>query len=176
MVSAGRYLAVGTMPDLGHLGGVLAIWDPVEGRLRHSQRNVVTDQSIVSLAYRDGVVYGGTSIYSGQSATPPTQKEARLFAWSVAENRMLWEITPAPGKPAVPALAFDSLGRLWGVAGGEVFAVNTHLRKVVKRVTLSDSKSSSGSSRSTPVIAGCTARTRDARSSPSTRSPGGTPS
>ncbi|MEV2266404.1 outer membrane protein assembly factor BamB family protein [Nonomuraea africana] len=144
MVSAGRYLAVGTMPDLGHLGGVLAIWDPVEGRLRHSQRNVVTDQSIVSLAYRDGVVYGGTSIYSGQSATPPTQPEAKLFAWSVAENRMLWEITPAPGKPAVPALAFDSLGRLWGIAGGEVFAVNTHLRKVVKRVALSDSKSSSG--------------------------------
>ncbi|WP_431911551.1 hypothetical protein [Nonomuraea jabiensis] len=144
LVSAGRYLAAGTMPDLGHLGGVLAVWDPRTGTLKHAQRNVIQDQSIVSLAYRDGVLYGGTSIYSGQSATPPTQPEAKLFAWSVKENRLLWEIVPAPGKPAVPALTFDDRGRLWGIAGGEVFAVSTTARKVVSRVTLSDSKSAGG--------------------------------
>ncbi|MGV9374533.1 hypothetical protein ACWDRB_01895 [Nonomuraea sp. NPDC003707] len=144
LVSAGRYLAAGTMPDLGQLGGVLAVWDPRTGTLKHAQRNVVQDQSIVSLAYRDGVLYGGTSIYSGQSATPPTQPEAKLFAWSVKANRLLWEIVPAAGKPAVPALTFDDRGRLWGIAGGEVFAVDTTARKVVSRVTLSDSKSASG--------------------------------
>ncbi|MBA2894652.1 PQQ-binding-like beta-propeller repeat protein [Nonomuraea soli] len=141
MVSAGRYLAVGTMPDLGHLGGVLALYD---GENVTSQRHVIPDQSIVSLAYRDGVVYGGTSIYSGQSATPPTQTEARLFAWSVAQNRLLWEMVPAPGKPAIPALTFDDRGRLWGIAGGEVFGVDPGSRKVVSRVTLSASKSASG--------------------------------
>jgi len=144
MVSAGRYLAVGTMPDLGHLGGVLAVWDPRAGALKHAQRHVVRDQSIVALAHKDGVVYGGTSIYSGQSATPPTQPEAKLFAWSVAENRLLWEMVPAPGKPAIPALTFDDQGCLWGIAGGEVFAVNTQARKVVQRVTLSNSRSASG--------------------------------
>ena len=121
------------MPDLGQLGGVLAVWDPEKGELKHAARNVVQDQSIVSLAYRDGVVYGGTSIYGGQSATPPTQPEAKLFAWSVRENRLLWEIVPAPGKPAIPALAFDRRGRLWGIAGGEVFAVNVAARKVVSK-------------------------------------------
>ncbi|MGP4100517.1 hypothetical protein [Nonomuraea sp. KM90] len=144
LASAGRYLAAGTMPDLGHLGGVLAIWDPRTGALKHAERNVVKDQSIVSLAYRDGVLYGGTSIYSGQSATPPTQPEAKVFAWSVKEDRLLWEIVPAPGKPAVPALTFDALGRLWGIAGGEVFSISTTARKVTQRVTLSDSKSASG--------------------------------
>ncbi|MFC5826079.1 hypothetical protein [Nonomuraea insulae] len=144
LVSAGRYLAAGTMPDLGYLGGVLAIWDPSSGKLKHTQRNVIQDQSIVSLAYRDGILYGGTSIYSGQTATPPTQKEAKLFAWSVKDDKLLWEIVPAPGKPAVPALTFDATGRLWGIAGGEVFAVNTHARKVVRHVTLSSSASSSG--------------------------------
>ncbi|WP_433431030.1 hypothetical protein [Nonomuraea sp. CA-141351] len=144
LVSAGRYLAAGTMPDLGELGGVLAVWDPRTGTLKHAQRNVVQDQSIVSLAYRDGVLYGGTSIYSGQTATQPTQPEAKLFAWSVKENRLLWQIVPAPGKPAVPALTFDDRGRLWGIAGGEVFAVSTAARKVIERVTLSDSKSTSG--------------------------------
>ncbi|MFI7149914.1 hypothetical protein ACIBO2_33740 [Nonomuraea sp. NPDC050022] len=144
LVSAGRYLVAGTMPDLGQLGGVLAVWDPVKGELKHAARNVVQDQSIVSLAYRDGVVYGGTSIYGGQAATPPTQPEAKLFAWSVRENRLLWEIVPAPGKPAIPALAFDRRGRLWGIAGGEVFAVNVAARKVVSKVTLSSSTSASG--------------------------------
>ncbi|WP_188189773.1 PQQ-binding-like beta-propeller repeat protein [Nonomuraea sp. SYSU D8015] len=144
LASAGRYLAAGTMPDLGELGGVLAVWDPRTGTLKHAQRNVVEDQSIVSLAYRDGVLYGGTSIYSGQSATPPTQPEAKLFAWSVKESRLLWEIVPAPGKPAVPALAFDDRGRLWGIAGGEVFAVSTAARKVIERVTLSGSTNASG--------------------------------
>jgi hypothetical protein len=144
MVSASRYLAVGTMPDLGHLGGVLALWDPEKGALKTSRRNVITDQSIVSLAYRDGVVYGGTSIYSGQSATPPTQPEAKLFAWSVKENRLLWELVPAPGKPAVPALTFDDRGRLWGIAGGSVFAVDVRNRQVVSQVALSTSKSAVG--------------------------------
>ncbi|MFC7586211.1 hypothetical protein ACFQYP_22540 [Nonomuraea antimicrobica] len=144
MVSAGRYLAVGTMPDLGHLGGVLAVWDPRTGALKSAKRNVITDQSIVSLAYRDGVVYGGTSIYSGQSATPPTQPEAKLFAWSVRENRLLWELVPAPGKPAIPGLTFDDRGRLWGIAGGAVFAVDVGARKVVTTVTLSASTSASG--------------------------------
>ncbi|MEU6798094.1 hypothetical protein ABZ907_40890 [Nonomuraea wenchangensis] len=144
LVSAGRHLAVGTMPDLGHLGGVLALWDPKTGALTSAKRNVVTDQSIVSLAYRDGVVYGGTSIYSGQSATPPTQREAKLFAWSVRQDKLLWEMVPAPGKPAISGLTFDDRGRLWGIAGGAVFAVNTAAREVVATVTLSASTSASG--------------------------------
>ncbi|MGW0808233.1 hypothetical protein [Nonomuraea sp. NPDC002799] len=144
IVSAGRYVATGTMPDLGNLGGVLAVWDPQTGALKHAERNVIKDQSIVSLAYRNGILYGGTSIYSGQSATPPTQPEAKLFAWSVKENRLLWEMVPAPGKPAIPELTFDALGRLWGIAGGEVFAVSTAAKKVTKRVTLSDSTSAGG--------------------------------
>ncbi|TDD46452.1 hypothetical protein E1286_20965 [Nonomuraea terrae] len=144
LASAGRYLAAGTMPDLGHLGGVLALWDPETGELKHSERNVVQDQSIVSLAYRDGVLYGGTSIHSGQTATPPTQPEAKLFAWSVKHDRLLWELVPAPGKPAIPALTFDDRGRLWGIAGGTVFAVNVQARKVATSVTLSAGASTSG--------------------------------
>ncbi|MEU9835760.1 PQQ-binding-like beta-propeller repeat protein [Streptosporangium sp. NPDC048047] len=151
LVSAGRYLAAGTMPDLGRLGGVLAIWDPATGGLKHTERNLIKDQSIVSLAYRDGVLYGGTSIYGGQSATEPTQTEARLFAWSVAENRLLWDIVPAPGKPAIPALTFDDRGRLWGIAGGEVFSVEVRARRVIGRVALSDSRSAGGQLAFDPV-------------------------
>ena len=151
LVSAGPYLAVGTMPDLDHLGGVLAVWDPASGTLLSSQRHVVTDQSIVALAYRDGILYGGTSIYSGQSATPPTQPEAKLFAWSVAEKRKLWEIVPAPDKPTLSGLSFDGRGRLWGVAGGEVFAVDVRTRRVTDRLAYSGSESGLGRIAYNPV-------------------------
>jgi WD40 repeat protein len=53
-----------------------------------------------------------------------------VFAWSVAENRKLWEIVPAPGKPSIPALAFDDKGRLWGSAASEVFSIDVATQRV----------------------------------------------
>jgi outer membrane protein assembly factor BamB len=151
LASAGDYLAVGTMPDLGHLGGVLAVWDPATGTLQSSQRNVITDQSIVTLAYSGGILYGGTSIYSGQSATPPTQPEAKIFAWSVAERRKLWELVPAPGKPTVSGLTIDDDGRLWGIAGAEIFAVDPAAQQVTTRLSFGGSQSGVGKIEFNPV-------------------------
>lgn len=144
LTSAGDHLAVGTMPDLGELGGVFALYDAAGGELVHAERNLIEDESIVALAYRDGVVYGATSIYGGQSATPPTQPEATVFAWSVAERRLLWELNPAQGKPTIGALAFDGTGRLWGLAGTSLFAIDVDAGSVVERVSFGSSGSSSG--------------------------------
>lgn len=144
LTSAGNYVAVGTMPDLGLLGGYLVVYDPATGQVVTKERNVVTDQSIVALTYRDGVIYGSTSIYGGQSATPPTQPEAKVFAWSVAEKRKLWELVPAPGKPAVPALTFDGSGRLWGTAGSDVFAIDVAARQVTTRFSYGTSSTTIG--------------------------------
>ncbi|TDD68325.1 hypothetical protein E1262_16085 [Jiangella aurantiaca] len=144
LASAGDHLAVGTMPDLGELGGVFALYDAAGGQLVHAERDLIDDESIIALAYRDGVVYGATSIYGGQSATPPTQPEATVFAWSVAERRLLWELHPVPGKPSIPALAFDDAGRLWGLSGTDLFAVDLSAASVVERVSLGSSGSSSG--------------------------------
>lgn len=151
LVSAGDHLAVGTMPDLGELGGVFALYDAGTGAVVHSQRNLILDQSIVDLAYRDGVVYGSTSIYGGQSATPPTQREAKVFAWSVAERRLLWELVPAPGKATIPALSFDDDGRLWGLSGTELFAIDVDAAEVIEHVTYGGGSSSSGDLAFNPV-------------------------
>ncbi|MCT2583092.1 outer membrane protein assembly factor BamB family protein [Actinophytocola gossypii] len=145
LTSAGDLVAVGTMAILGELSGVLAVYDPATGELVTRERGVVTDQGITSLAYQDGILYGGTTIYSGHSATPPTQTEAKVFAWSVAENRKLWEFVPAPGKPAIPALTFAADGRLWGTAGQDVFAIDVAAAEVVDRHSYGPSDSSSGS-------------------------------
>lgn len=151
LTGAGDLVAVGTLAVLGELAGVLALYDPATGELVTSERGVVTDQGIEALAYRDGVLYGGTTIYSGHSATPPTQTEAKVFAWSVAEGRKLWEFVPAPGKPTIPALSFDDQGRLWGVAGQEVFAVDVDTAEVTVRHSYGSSTSSAGSLEYNPV-------------------------
>lgn len=145
LTRAGDLLAVGTMAVLGELAGVLAVYDPGTGELVTRERGVVTDQGIVSLAYRDGILYGGTTIYSGHGATPPTQTEAKVFAWSVAEGRKLGEIVPAPGKPAIPGLTFDASGQLWGVAGQELFAIDVDSMDVTQRYSYGTSDSAAGS-------------------------------
>jgi len=133
MVSAGKYLAIGTMPEINLLGGYLVIYDPATGETITKERNVSQDQSIVDLAYKDGIVYGATSIYGGQSATVPTTTEGKVFAWSIAEKRKLWELVPAPGKPVVSGLTFDNTGRLWGTAANEVFAIDVKAARVTTR-------------------------------------------
>lgn len=142
--SAGDLLAVGTMAVLGELAGVLGVYDPATDELVTAERGVVEDQGIVSLAYRDGIIYGGTTIHSGHNATEPTQTEGKVFAWSVEEQRKLWEFVPAEGKPSIPALSFDDDGRLWGVAGQEVFAIDVEQAEVVERLSYGSSASSSG--------------------------------
>lgn len=151
LTSAGDYLAVGTMPDLNELGGVFALYDAASDELVHAERNLITDQSIVSLTYADGVVYGSTSIYGGQSATPPTQPEAKVFAWSVDRRELLWETAALPGQPTISGLSLDDEGRLWAISGPHVVALDTETGTVAEHYTYGDSTASSGDLDFNPV-------------------------
>ncbi|MCP2322947.1 outer membrane protein assembly factor BamB [Hamadaea flava] len=134
LTDAGDKVAYGTMPNTT-LGGVLAIVDKATGAST-VHRPVVTDSSIVSLAYQSGLIVGGTSKDGGYSVPPPTQTEARLFGWDVASDSKAFEFVPVPGATAIPALALDGAGRLWGLAGGQLFAVDVASRTVVQRIQL----------------------------------------
>ncbi|GAA2885917.1 hypothetical protein GCM10020220_090170 [Nonomuraea rubra] len=61
------------------------------------------------------------------------------------EDRLLWELVPAPGKTASRADVPTRLGRLVGIAGGEC-SHHRSTRKVTRRVTLSDSRDASADS------------------------------
>ncbi|MFG3715218.1 hypothetical protein [Micromonospora sp. NPDC047730] len=133
MTSAGERLAVGSVPDYGQLGGALTLVDPATGAAE-VHRDVVDDQSVVSLAYRDGVVYGGTSIHGGLSSEP-TQDQARLFAWDVGAGRLAWSDVVVPGATVIHELEFGPDGLLWGMADdGTVFAYDPGQRKVLRSV------------------------------------------
>ncbi|ASO20965.1 streptogramin lyase [Actinoalloteichus hoggarensis] len=115
-------IAVGTVNKSGYLGGSLVLHDTVDGTSEvHS--DLVADQSVMALAYRDGVLYVGTSVYGGYGAVE-TETDARLLAWDVENGEKLWETIPVAGERTVSDLTFDGEGRLWGVTAGLVFQVD----------------------------------------------------
>ena len=130
LTGAGGRLAVGTVPESGKLGGALALYDPSSGEIEVYE-DVIENQSIVSLAYRDGFLYGGTSVWGGLGIDP-AEPDAKLFVWDVEQGERVWEGIVEAGERAVTALAFDRDGMLWGLTSGKVFQFDPNAREVVR--------------------------------------------
>lgn len=111
MASAGRYLAVGTVPHNGATGGLLALVDPRTGE--NWTVKVAGGQSVVGLVHRDGILYGTTSAFGGSGAPRPTDMNSHVFAYDIEKRTMLWMINPKQGEGALGELAFDKAGNLW---------------------------------------------------------------
>ncbi|MEH7011050.1 hypothetical protein V7087_09525 [Neobacillus niacini] len=127
-------LLIGTIPDYKKLGGSLTIYDTKTGE-RETYRNVVQDQSVVGLAYKDGKIYGSTSIRGGLDIQPTAQK-AKMFVWDVEGKQKITEFElNLPGldaPPMISGLTFDMDGLLWGAVDGILFAMNPETYEVVK--------------------------------------------
>ncbi|MBS4208178.1 hypothetical protein [Bacillus sp. FJAT-50079] len=135
ITSGDNQLFVGTVPDYGVLGGALAIYDASTDKWSQ-YRNIVQDQSIISLAYRDGKLYGGTSVWGGLGMDPKA-KEAKIFVWDVEKGEKMKEFTPQiPGIDETPRmigeLSFGPDGNLWGAVDGTIFAMDPETMEVVK--------------------------------------------
>ncbi|TCP54007.1 putative pyrroloquinoline-quinone binding quinoprotein [Tamaricihabitans halophyticus] len=124
IVGAGEgRLAFGTVNKSGYLGGSLVLHDIASGENTEFPEPV-PEQSVISIAHRDGVLYVGTSVYGGYGAEE-TQTEAKLFAWDIERGEKLWETVPVAGERTVSDLAFGPDGTLWGLTAGVVFQVST---------------------------------------------------
>ena len=86
IVDADDCIAYGSIPYYGALGGALAIYHKADGRTEVFE-NMIMNQSITGLAYRDGKLYGCTAIYGGLGADP-TDDLAKLFVFDLKENRL----------------------------------------------------------------------------------------
>lgn len=112
-------LFLGTVADYGVRGGVLARYNKTDNQITN-YGEVVQDQSIISLLYKDDMIYGGTSIFGG-GGTVPSQTEAKLFVWDILGNRKVREIVPVSGKRQVTNLIIGPDGYIWGVAEDTLF-------------------------------------------------------
>ncbi|WP_309120251.1 dockerin type I domain-containing protein [Paenibacillus sp.] len=133
MTTGAGKLMIGTIPTYGKLGGALTIYDPATGE-KKVYANVIHNQSITGLVYRDGLIYGGSNIYGGLGVTP-TETEAKLFVWDVAAEKKVAEFTldiPELDKPPmITGLTIGPDGMVWGNADGVVFKMDPSTYEIV---------------------------------------------
>ncbi len=131
LVAAGDLAAAATVPNYGELGGALVLLDP-DGTHSEVHRDVVPGHSVTALAYRDGLVYGGTSIHGGIDSTP-SDTAARLFVWDVAAGEVVTSIVVDENADVIHSLTFDDAGRLWGLTdNGTLFAYDVTSHEVIR--------------------------------------------
>ncbi|MDQ0338561.1 WD40 repeat protein [Caldalkalibacillus uzonensis] len=120
---------LGTVPAYGQHQGALTIYNVETGDVR-VEKNIIENQGVVSLAYKDGHVFGGTTIWGGLG-DDPLESEAKFFIWDVEIEEKIYETTPVPGMKAITDLIVGPDGNIWGMAEGTLFIFDPEERKVV---------------------------------------------
>ncbi|MCM3123837.1 MULTISPECIES: hypothetical protein [unclassified Mesobacillus] len=125
-------LFIGTVPKNGNLGGAFTIYEPGTGKDPEVHWNLIEDQSIISLVYKDGKVFGGTTVAGGQGSVPTTT-EAKLFVWDVEKREKTAEFVPVAGKRGLTALTVGPDGNIWGMADGVLFKMNPETNEILAK-------------------------------------------
>ncbi|MBC9821926.1 hypothetical protein [Terrabacter sp. MAHUQ-38] len=112
----------GTVPTYGVRGGAFGWVDGPDGAVV-AVRTPVRDQSVTSIAGRDGIAYVGTSRWGGLGISPTTDG-ASVFAYDTKRRRMLWRTQPGSGVQSVGALVLTREGELYGLADGTLIQLD----------------------------------------------------
>jgi len=121
----------GTIPEYGLLGGGIAVIDCATDKLSF-HHDIIPNQSITALAYSDGVIIAGTSIWGGLGIQP-SEKEAKLFVWDPRDNKKAFETVPVPHAAIISKLIVGPDKKIWGFADGTLFVFDPAARKIVSR-------------------------------------------
>lgn len=129
----GETLFIGTVSTYGKLGGALTTFTPSTGA-HETFRNIIPKQSVIRLAYRDGLVYGSTTVWGGLGEKP-TEEAARIFVWDPKTKKVVRQAAPDfaafNGSPkAINGLTFGPDGNLWASWQGTLAVVNPKTLKV----------------------------------------------
>lgn len=122
-------LYVGTVPDTTSLEGALSTYNFATGEL-DVYSNIIPNQSIVSLVYKDGLVYGGSTIYGGLGTDGPVESEGKLFIFDPETKSKIFETVPVAGRRGVTGLTVGPDGMIWGIAEDHIFTFNPDTRTV----------------------------------------------
>ncbi|HVM46801.1 MAG TPA: hypothetical protein VMU04_02190 [Candidatus Acidoferrum sp.] len=112
---------IGSAPPYGQLGGAMGVWDPRQNRTIENYRNLVTNQSIASLAWepKTGLIFGGSGNYGG-GGSRPVEKEAKFFAFDPRKKQKVFEAALVPGVGEYPA-TFAMNGQVFTTVGSKLF-------------------------------------------------------
>jgi len=132
----GGLIYIGSEPPYGQLGGALGVWDPKLNKTVENYRHLITNQSIVSLAWepKSGLIFGGSGNFGG-GGTRPVEKEAKFFAFDPKQKRKVFEQALVPGAEKYAATA-AAHGKVFTTVGDKLLAFDPQSMKVVKTITL----------------------------------------
>jgi len=127
---------VGSEPPYGQLGGALGVWDPRQNKTIENYRHIVTNQSIVSLAWepKSGLIFGGSANVGGGGARP-VEKEAKFFAFDPKQKKKVFEAALVPGANKYPA-TFAVNGKVFTTAGDKMIEFDPQAMKILKTIPL----------------------------------------
>lgn len=111
------------------LEGALSAYNFATGEL-DVYSNIIPNQSIVSLVYKDGLVYGGSTIYGGLGTDGPAESEGKLFIFDPETKSKIFETVPVAGRRGVTGLTVGPDGMIWGIAEDHIFTFNPDTRTV----------------------------------------------
>lgn len=104
LASNSTSLFVGTVPDYGRSGGVLARIDRASNStswVMHGEGDgFIAGHSIIGLVASENFVYGTTSVRNGSGARD-TEGPACVFKLDIATRRVLWRTPPVPDTGAL---------------------------------------------------------------------------
>ena len=130
-----------SIPEKGILGGGILCIDPNTLKWNFC-RNVIFEQSIFDIAVTsDGLLLGASSIEGGTSAIP-SQKEAFIFLWDPASNKVVWQLSPIAGETKYSRICPIN-NEIFCVLASEkskcVF-VNAKTKKIINIINIPDAK------------------------------------
>ncbi len=132
----------GTIAEYGTRTGAIFIYD-LEKQELHEEINLINNQSVMGLAYTDGMLYGSTTIHGGLGSEP-TEKEAKIFIYDVEKKQLVKEFVPNipvhtnPKPTYIGDLEFGPDGKLWGMAGWTLFSIDPYTEKVSDVLSFGD--------------------------------------
>jgi hypothetical protein len=114
-------LYVGSVASSGKLSGAFTVYDLTTSTRVTTVPDIVEDQRIIALAYKNNKVYGGSSVYGGIGSTAnPSVTEAKVFTWQTTSSNTLPvpQYVPVSGRKVISDLVVGPDGNIWGLAEG----------------------------------------------------------
>ena len=131
----GDYLVAGTVADYNSVGGALSLYNR-RTKQWTVKKNIIPNQSITGLAYRDGKIFLSSGIYGGLGIDP-VEQSAKIAVYDIAQQKLTGtsSLKPPQTSQAITFIGDLEMGPdnlLWGVSSGALFALNPGTLELVK--------------------------------------------
>ncbi len=139
IVDAGDKIIWGSYPYYGKLGGAVAVYNKTSKTV-DVYKEPIENQSIAGLAYRNGKIYGSTSVYGGLGIDA-IDAPANLFIMDIETgvvelSREVVLKTDSNRQYFVGDMIFDKNGNLWAATAKTLLKINPETLEITDEITI----------------------------------------